>query len=230
MSFGALAWASKIRVERPADKLILLAYADRHNEETGCAYPSIAWLSEFSSLDRKTVIASVARLEAGGLLSETAERAGRTGQVKVYRVNVETVPKTEQYQKRNSSVFPKKQSQKRDTEPVKEPILQTSSVGARGAGKGQRLPDGWEPSPLDPDSVSGKIAAAWAPDRYERELSKFSDHWAAKSGKAALSSNWQATWRNWVVKSDEFDQRRNGNSVGPSAAVAQAQKIMARRS
>lgn len=122
MSFAALAAVSKMHFGSAAEKLIALAYADRHNEETGCAYPSLAWLGEFSSLNRKTVIAVVARLEAIGLLSDSGNREGRTGQIKVYRVNLETVPKTEPTQKRNSSDFSRKESQKRDTDTVKEPV------------------------------------------------------------------------------------------------------------
>lgn len=128
MSFEALAWASKLKVARPADKLILLAYADRHNDETGYAYPSIAWLVEFSSLDRKTVVASVERLVEAGHLSDTGKRTGATKQIKVYTVHVESIPKTEQFQNRNSTEKGGKQSQKRDTEPVR--TLSTSEAKA----------------------------------------------------------------------------------------------------
>lgn len=121
MSWGALAWAAKRKVDRAADKLILLALAERHNEEADVAYPSVAWLCEFSSLDRKTVIASLSRLEASGLISDSGERFGKTNQVKAYRLHIETVPKPEQSQKRNSSGFSSKESQKRDTEPSREP-------------------------------------------------------------------------------------------------------------
>jgi pyocin large subunit-like protein len=133
VSFYALAAVSKMRAGSAAEKLIALAYADRHNEETGCAYPSIDWLCEFSSLNRKTVIAAVSRLEAAGLLADTGERVGRTRQVKVYRLSLESIPKTEQFQKRNhteTGTVPKsalKGSQKRDTEPVSEPTPETSS-------------------------------------------------------------------------------------------------------
>lgn len=125
MSWPALAWASKCHVGSASEKLMLLAYADRHNEETGCAYPSIEWLTSFSCLNRKTVIASIAKLEASGLLSDTGERMGRTKQIKVYRVHTETVPKAEQSQKRNSSDISPKESQKRDTEPSREPVSPT---------------------------------------------------------------------------------------------------------
>lgn len=124
MSWQALAWAAKQRVACAADKLILIAYAERCNDETGCAYPSLAWLEEFSSLDRKTVVKSIKRLCSAKLIEDTGERAGRTKQVKIYRVLFGTVPKTEPPQKRNSSVFPGKETQKRNPEPSREPIPQ----------------------------------------------------------------------------------------------------------
>ena len=130
MSFEALAWATKQNIGSASDKLILLAYADRHNEETGCAYPSIAALCEFSSLNRKTVISSVARLEAAGILSDTGERRGETKQIKVYRVNIGTVPKSERSRKRNSTEKVVKQSQKRDTEPVRTYISSEANASS----------------------------------------------------------------------------------------------------
>lgn len=122
MSWGALAWAAKCRVGKAADKLILLALAERHNPESNTAYPSIAWLAEFSSLDRKTVISALDRLEDAGLIADSGVRAGRTLQIKAYSLSLETVPKTEQSPKRNGSVFPVKESQKRDTDTVTEPV------------------------------------------------------------------------------------------------------------
>ncbi|WP_368933499.1 helix-turn-helix domain-containing protein [Brevundimonas naejangsanensis] len=130
MSFQALAWATKLRLGKAGDKLILVAFADRHNEETGCAYPSIAWLTEFSSLDRKTVIAAVERLVDAGLLEDSGERKGSTKQIKVYRVHVGRVPETVQSQKRNSSEIPSKESQKRDTEPVREPTISEAKASS----------------------------------------------------------------------------------------------------
>ena len=130
MSWQALADAAKYPAASAAEKLMLLAYADRHNEETGSAYPSIDWLCQFSSLNRKTVISAIAKLEAAGVLTDTGERMGRTKQIKVYRLNLEqsqkraasTVPKTEQSRKRNSTDFSRKESRKRDTDTVREPV------------------------------------------------------------------------------------------------------------
>lgn len=89
MSFAALAWAGKCKPGSASRKLVLLALADRHNDEVNGAYPSIAWLVEFTDLNRKTVINCLADLEALGLISDSGERRGDTRQIKLYRLNLE---------------------------------------------------------------------------------------------------------------------------------------------
>ena len=122
MSFGALAWAAKATGIRPAEKLVLLGLAECASRDNGDAYPSVAALVEFAGLNRKTVIAALDSLIFYGLISETGESRGKTNQIKVYRLALETVPKVERSQKRNSPVFSGKESQKRDTDTVREPV------------------------------------------------------------------------------------------------------------
>lgn len=127
MSFDALAWAAKCNPGNAGRKLVLLALAERAHRENNIAFPSLAAVHEFTCLNRKTIIAALDDLEANGFITATGEKAGRTKQIKVYHLNLETVPKTEPSQKRNSSVFSAKQSRKRNTEPVREPeILEPS--------------------------------------------------------------------------------------------------------
>lgn len=127
MSSEALAWAFKVNVKPSAVKFTLIALCECANYKTGKIFPSIEHLAEITGQDRKTIIANVAKLEAMGLIRDTGERGGRTKQIKVYEAAVGTVPKTEQLQKRNSSVSPPKQSQKRDTEPSREPSSPVSA-------------------------------------------------------------------------------------------------------
>lgn len=124
MSWIALGWAASSKVIRSADKLVLLGLADRHNTEHELAYPSLAWLCEFSSLDRKTVVTALDRLERYGFITDSGQRVGKTKQVKAYRLNINSAEngtvKTEPLGGK-SAVFSGKQSQKRDEEPVIEP-------------------------------------------------------------------------------------------------------------
>jgi len=106
------------------------------------AFPSSAYLADATGQDRKTVLANLAKLREWGLIVDTGERKGTTGQIVVYRLvcgpdlfteqsqnrdspengtlknsaeigTVERVPKTAA----KSTVFGAKESQKRDTEP-----------------------------------------------------------------------------------------------------------------
>jgi hypothetical protein len=170
MSWDALAWAAKCKVGKAADKLVLLGLADRHNPETNTAYPSVAWLADFSSLNRKTVITSLDRLEALGLISDSGERAGKTRQVKAYRLAIGTVPKTEQSQKRNSPRISGKQSQKRDTEPVLEPVS-SEDKSSSGGGSDEikltvdHLKEAWNDGP----GMTGAVPCRRiGPDRRQR--------------------------------------------------------------
>lgn len=137
MSWGALAWAAKTRVERASEKLILIALCDRHNDETGFAYPSINWLCEFSSLNRKTVISALDRLEACGFIADSGRRVGSTKQVKVYTINV-----GKESQNRNSSEIGREQSQKRDTEPVSN--LSSEAKASSESAKSSEFDDFWK--------------------------------------------------------------------------------------
>lgn len=131
MSFPALAWASQSKVSRSADKLVLLGLADRHNTEHDLAYPSLAWICEFSSLDRKTVVTALDRLERDGFIQDSGHRVGKTKQVKAYRLNLNSTEnglvKTEPFPPKGTD-FPAKGSQKRNTEPFTEPTEAKASL------------------------------------------------------------------------------------------------------
>jgi hypothetical protein len=128
MSSEALAWAFKSDVKPSSVKFTLVALCECANYQTGKIFPSIKHLCQITGQDRKTVISNIGKLVSDGWISETGERVGRTGQIKVYQANIVTVPKTEQYQERNSSTFPVKQSQKRDTEPSMKPSINIDKV------------------------------------------------------------------------------------------------------
>jgi hypothetical protein len=129
VSFDALAWAAKQSPGSSGAKLVLLGLAECASRGHGLAFPSIAELVEFSCLDRKSVIANLDKLETQGLITDTGKRVGRTGQIKVYQVNLGTVPNTEPSQIRNSSVI-SANSPKNGTRNKSEPVSEDKSSGA----------------------------------------------------------------------------------------------------
>ena len=158
MSSEALAWAFKQDVKPSSAKFVLVAMAECAHYQTGKIFPSIAHLADITGLNRKTIIASVAALENDGYISDTGERAGFTGQIKVYRANIGTVPELEQSQKRNSTkngtvpilrdnstVFTRKQSQKRDTYTSIEPSIETTPPASARTANPFPRPEGVDP-------------------------------------------------------------------------------------
>lgn len=81
--------------KRSTKRLVLLALADRANKENTC-FPSIARVVKDTGMDRKTVMNTINDLIELGLVSDTGERKGGTNQVRVLKINVDTV-KQESY-------------------------------------------------------------------------------------------------------------------------------------
>ena len=133
MSIRSLNWAFDGGIPSSSCKFVLVALADFANEDWQ-SYPSVETLCRKTSLERKTVISCMNRLEEAGFLKDTGLRKGATKQVKVLQI-------MEQCRNWNSSVFDRKgaengtgkASRKRDTEPSvgnhqKEPSGCTSPV------------------------------------------------------------------------------------------------------
>ncbi len=134
MSLRALTWAVE-NTECPSAsaKLVLIVYANFANEH-GCCYPSTATVVRMSGLNRKTAIAAIDMLEEVELLVDTGKRTGATGQVKVYRVGMESIPETGLLQREPSEKprsTPVKGSQAAPSErgPKTGPLKAPNSVG-----------------------------------------------------------------------------------------------------
>jgi len=220
VSWGALAWASKTRVERASEKLILIALCDRHNDETGFAYPSINWLCEFSSLNRKTVISALDRLEACGLIADSGRRVGSTRQVKVYTINV-----GKESQNRNGSENGREEYRKRDTEPVSNPSSEAKASSE--SFKPAEFEEFWKVYPHK--RAKGAARKAYAKAR------KATDH-ATLVAAVSAQISWgvwadpeysphAATWLNAERWNDERGQPRNGSGqAGKPSAGGHRQK------
>lgn len=224
MSFYALGWASLQRPKRASDKLVLIALADRHNTEHNVCWPSLAWLTDFCCLDRKTVIACLDRLERDGMVADTGRRVGKTGQVKVYSLAItgpeNAVPKAEPLDDK-SPAFSSKESQKRNTKPIKEPVTRIVAKATKSAPEKTPQPDLPDWLPLDAwagflemRKASGKKPTARAIELLIAKLDKLRSD--GNDPGAVLD---QSTERNWQgifeVKADGRNQNgRSGNGCG----------------
>lgn len=77
MSHIATNWAFAQKSLKPAEKLLLLCLADRHNPDQGC-FPSQVRLAEDAGMSRASVNDNLARLEARGLIRREQRQNERT--------------------------------------------------------------------------------------------------------------------------------------------------------
>jgi hypothetical protein len=71
--------------------------------------------------------------------------------------------------------------------------------------RGSRLPDDWQPKPLN--GKTSEMVAAWPVGMIERELSKFRDYFLKTPGARGRSLDWDASYRNWLRNADERKPR-----------------------
>ncbi|MCC5853898.1 MAG: helix-turn-helix domain-containing protein [Alkalimonas sp.] len=217
MSRKATDWAWRYPASSSTVKLVLLALADRADEQSTC-FPSIERLKRDTGLNRKTIIKATAELCNAGALSDTGQRKGATQRVKVYRLNTElvTVPKTELFQKRNDSKngtlnspkngtlnSPKNGTQNQSVEPVIEPLLDHCAS--------DRVKNGSE-----------KVNT-------EQLFGQFWKHYSTKTGKQAAFKAWQKLmkgkragqvifWNNLML--EYYHQQREAGTLGYEAIHA----------
>lgn len=229
MSVEHITWALRQPVSQSSAKFVLVVLANCASADTGVAYPSIAYLSQSTGQDRKTVVRNLARLVEWGLIEDTGRRVGVTKQIVVYRVlsgpdlfmegaekrnssENGTVPKRDE----NSTVFPPKQSQKRYTEPSGT-IRNRQREGASPSGS--RLAPDWKPSAEDLE-----FARRERPELdLAAEEAKFRDHWTSTAGAKGRKTDWSATWRNWIRRA-EAPRAAPGQPVAGSTAAPGPQR------
>jgi len=139
VSVEAITWAIEQPIESSPAKFVLVVLAN-------CgwlAFPSVAYMTQTTGQDRKTVLRNIRRLIDWGLIEDTGERRGATKQIPVYKLRGYDLFLSKQAQKRTGpkkGTVPKtaangpkkipKQAQKRDTEPL-EPLLTKSGAIVR---------------------------------------------------------------------------------------------------
>jgi uncharacterized protein YdaU (DUF1376 family) len=81
------------------------------------------------------------------------------------------------------------------------------------------LPHDWQPLQPGPTGAAAMIERNWTRERREREIEQFKAH---HGSRANVMANWQQAWTNWVLNSEKFGGRSNGNGtsgIGKSAAA-----------
>lgn len=216
MSNSALTWAW-LQSLKPAPKLVLLCLAD-HADKGGYCWPSLMRLAELTGLDRSTVTRNLSTLVDFGLI-ERDRSAGGQGKSTRYRL-------MEQMQD-----APVKQLQ---SAPVEQAQSATVADHKNRCDRSQNRCDRSQEqvryaprtirNPQEPPERAQKRRArtlskdfsltvemqAWAREKFpdidhQKETEKFIDHARANNRKQV---DWQAAWRNWIRKADEFSKQR----------------------
>jgi DNA-binding transcriptional ArsR family regulator len=92
MSIHALAWALTVETGSPTRKAVLLALADRYNENESAAWPSVGWIARATELHPSTVRRAIADLLAAELLEASGWAGIRSDRMtKRYRLKMAPV-------------------------------------------------------------------------------------------------------------------------------------------
>jgi len=93
VSIQALAWALTTDTGSPSRKAVLLALADRYNENENAAWPSVGWIARVTELHPSTVRRAIADLLDAGLLEVTGWAGIRPDRMtKRYRLRMTVIP------------------------------------------------------------------------------------------------------------------------------------------
>ncbi len=81
----------------------------------------------------------------------------------------------------------------------------------------RRLPSDWEPT---------ETLIGWARGKHptvdlSKETEKFKDHWEAKG---EVRASWDATWRNWIRRAEEYGEKDRSGSGKRLSAVERVQQ------
>lgn len=91
--------------------------------------------------------------------------------------------------------------------------------------KGTRIPENWNPSRTDSNMKAEEgHDTGWL----ELELARFRDYWAGVAGAKGVKLDWDATWRNWVRRADDFKPQQQASTLGATdwkAKIAHARHL-----
>jgi hypothetical protein len=214
MSYKATNWAYEMPL-RGTSKPVLIALADMADEDSTC-YPGQERLSEMTGLSISSVARALKRLETLGLIVREhryGARGYRTSDRYRLQLSVtlpESLPVTEPtrqsaYQAESLLVTVTPPTGQSDgalrAKALKNHQLEPPAVAAQK--RGTRIPDDFT---VSPEMVT------WARERTPlvdgpRSTEMFVNYWRAATGRNATKLDWQATWRNWMLRDQQSAER-----------------------
>ena len=148
MSIHALAWALTVETGSPSRKAVLLALADRYNENESAAWPSVGWIARATELHPSTVRRAIADLLELELLEASGWAGMRSDRMtKRYRLRMAPVIHRTAHKEPSTGSHPATPSPERGrtvhatgshsatrtiSEPLENPVPQTVRNQIRG--------------------------------------------------------------------------------------------------
>ncbi len=106
-------------------------------------------------------------------------------------------------------------TQPNPTQPIKENSgcepTELTLGSATNPARGARLPDDWRPT----DDAVTEMHQRFPAVDLKTEHEKFTNYWRSTAGAKGRKSDWEATWRNWIIRSAEQLPPRNGTNGQP---------------
>jgi hypothetical protein len=107
----------------------------------------------------------------------------------------------------------------KDKAHIPEPEPEKKKKDPSGPKKASRLPESWRPAP---GGIEYAEKCGLSTGEIDREIERFRNHWQAKAGRDAAKLDWDATWRNWVLKAAEIlgrSPKPSGNGKAPERSA-----------
>jgi DNA-binding transcriptional ArsR family regulator len=235
VSIAALNWAWSQECPNASAKLVLLALADKANEDGEC-WPGMDTVADMAGVSTRQVSTHLANLEDAGLIvrKRRRSRAGRLGRY-TFHLNLtsgSTLP-VDQEKSTSGSAPPVEADDQWKPDvpttgspassttgsllPVKEQPPKSNHQGTTNTGKRKRspevpLPDDWEPTD-DHRKLAAKLGSdlAFCADQ-------FRDHAAANDRR---QRDWDAAFRTWLRNDLKFGgpKRQTASTGGRRAGV-----------
>lgn len=150
----------------------------------------------------------LAFLASKGISINDLAALARMGEIKRDPTNAERQARYRENKRnalRNDVTPPNDISNPPSISPDNDKSLSTPKPKRAKSSVGDPLPDGWKPILTD---AAQKIVDGWPPGWLAGQVAAFQDHATDKGRK---SKDWQAAFRTWIAKADEWGKQKNAN-------------------
>lgn len=96
---------------------------------------------------------------------------------------------------------------------AQKPEARVQKKEEREPARGSFIPEDWQP---DQSGMRLAIEELGSREAADRELAKFRDYWAGRTGADGRKRDWPATWRNWCRNAIDRRPKANHSRDGPA--------------